>query len=93
MNREVIENEMTNRFEQRSLHPAMVPMYIAMDGIDRAQQAGAHGLANVTEVWRPAGILVDGELHAHLIGKIGQAVADVEIEHEGLLAEHVFPGS
>ena len=68
----------------------MIPMHVAMDGVDRAEQPGPHRFANVAEVRRPAGVLVDGELHAHFVGQIGQPLADIQIEHKRLLAEHML---
>ena len=77
---EVVQDQVADRFEQRAFDPAVVPVHVAVDGVDRAQQAGAHGFADVAEVRRPAGVLIDGQPHAHLIGQIGQALADVEVD-------------
>ena len=90
MDAEVVQNEVADRFEGRAFDPAMVPMDVAVDGVDRTQQAGANGFANVAEVGRPAGVLVDGQFHAHLVGQVGEPLADVEVDHERLLAEHVL---
>ena len=90
---EVVEDQVVHILERPAFDPAVVPMDVAVDGVDRAQQAGANRFADVTEVGRPAGVLIDGQLDAHLVGQVGQPLADVEVEDERLLAEHVFAGA
>ena len=63
-----------------------------MDAVDVAEEPAAHRFADVAEVGRPAGVLIDGELDAHFVGQIGQPLADVEIDDERLLAQHVLAG-
>ena len=56
-----------------------------------AEQTPGNRLTNVAEMRRPAAIQIDGQFHARLPGLIDQTPADIEIEHERLLAEDVFP--
>ena len=41
--------------------PAVVPVDVAVDALDFADEPAADGLADVAEVGRPAGILIDGQ--------------------------------
>ena len=52
----------------------------------------ANGFADVAEVGCPAGVLIDGQFDVVLVGQIGEPLADVEIDDERFLAQHVFAG-
>jgi hypothetical protein len=55
-----------------------------------ADQPRAHRLAHPRLVRRPAAVLVDGELHALVLGQLHEVFAHTEIGDEGLLAQHVL---
>ncbi len=90
MDAEIVENEVPHGFERRAFDPTMVPVDIAVNCVDRSEQAGVNGFANVAEVRRPAGVLIDGEFDSHFVGQIGEAFADIEIRDKRLLAEDVL---
>ncbi len=90
MDAEIVENEVAHGFERRAFDPAVVPVDIAVKGVDRAEQAGVNSFANVAEVRRPASVLIDGEFDSHFVGEIGEAFADIEVSDEWLLTQDVF---
>jgi hypothetical protein len=57
---------------------------------DIADQPRAHRLAHPRLVRRPAAVLVDGELHALVLGQLHEVLAHTEIGDEGFLAQHVL---
>ena len=89
---EVVEDQVGRGLECGALDPAVVPVDVAVDAVDVADQAAANRLAHVAEVGRPAGVLVHRQRDALLVGQIGQPLAIVEVEHERLLAQHVLAG-
>ena len=70
----------------------MVPVDREIGAGQVAQQSGGNRLPHIGDVRRPAAVLVDGQLDPLLVGQLAELLADIQVEHEGLLAQHVFAG-
>ena len=61
-----------------------------MNANDLADQPGFHGFSHISEMRRPAAVLVDRKPDAILCGTVAEAFPNVEIEHEWLLRQHML---
>jgi hypothetical protein len=64
-------SQVANRFEHRAFHPTVIPVDVAVNGVDRAKEAGADGFADIAEMRRPTCVLIHGQSDAHLVGDVG----------------------
>jgi hypothetical protein len=87
---EIVEHEVLDLVEGRAGGPAVVPVQRDMGRDDIADQPRAHRLAHPRLVRRPAAVLVDGELHAPVLGQLHEVLAHTQIGDEGFLAQHVL---
>ena len=92
MHGEVEEDQIVDLLEGRADDPAVVPVDGRVRGDDVADQPGAHRLAHIGEMRRPAAVLVDGELDAVPVGEFDQPLAGVEIDDERFLRQHMLAG-
>ncbi len=67
-------------------------MHREMDGGQIADHSGLGRLQEITEVRRPAGVLVDRQHHSPGLGQIDQPLPEVQVEYKGFLAQHMLAG-
>ena len=87
---EIIENKVFDIFKGCAPDPAVVPVDAEVGRRYLAEQSGRCGSPQVTEVRRPASVLVDGKLDSTRLGMLYQPLALVEIEYKWLLAQYVL---
>src|SRR6185295_5195356 len=90
---EIVKDQLLYFLEARADDPTVIPMQRAVDALQCADQAAVDGLPDIAEMWRPAPVLIDGQFDALLLCQFNQTLARIQVNHERLLAEHVFTGT
>ena len=92
MDGEVVEDQVLDLLERRPFEEAMVPVHREVGRRDLADEPRPDCLPDVAEVGRPAAVLIDGQLDALAVGQIDHPPAEIEVQDERLLAQHVLAG-
>jgi len=90
---EIVKQEVVNFFEWSVGGPCVIEVQVEVYRSDFSDDSRFNGFAAVGKVGSPAAILVYGEMNSVLVGEVDEFLTQVEVGHEGFLAEDVFPGS
>ena len=90
VNAEVVQQQVMDVFKRCACGPGMIPVQDEVDTGDLADDACFDCCGEVAKVRCPSAILIHGELPSVFVCQLDQALAFREVEHEGLLAEHVL---
>src|ERR1700743_2599825 len=68
----------------------MIPVARQIDGKYFPDHPASNGMPEVTELRRPSAVDIYREFYACLFRSLDQALANVEVEHKRLLAQHML---